>query len=105
MLSEKDVDEALREVRVALLEADVALPVARDFIAGCPDIVVVDARANVGINYVAVLFASDATFAQAWTHYHQIAMISGLRVLKREGDTCIEHSKRPKIASAAIQAP
>jgi signal recognition particle subunit SRP54 len=33
LLSEKDVDEALREVRIALLEADVALPVARDFIA------------------------------------------------------------------------
>ena len=33
MLSEKDIDEALREVRVALLEADVALPVVREFIA------------------------------------------------------------------------
>lgn len=32
-LSEADVDAALREVRQALLEADVALPVARDFIA------------------------------------------------------------------------
>lgn len=32
-LSEKDVEEALREVRVALLEADVALPVVKDFIA------------------------------------------------------------------------
>ncbi|MDP6567553.1 MAG: signal recognition particle protein [Alphaproteobacteria bacterium] len=32
-LSEADVDAALREVRVALLEADVALPVARDFVA------------------------------------------------------------------------
>ncbi|MDX2095940.1 MAG: signal recognition particle protein [Alphaproteobacteria bacterium] len=32
-LSEADVDSALREVRMALLEADVALPVARDFIA------------------------------------------------------------------------
>ncbi|MBX6321429.1 MAG: signal recognition particle protein [Rhodospirillaceae bacterium] len=31
-LSEADVDAALREVRVALLEADVALPVVRDFI-------------------------------------------------------------------------
>ena len=31
-LSEGDVDEALREVRVALLEADVALPVVRDFV-------------------------------------------------------------------------
>ena len=33
-LSEADVDEALREVRVALLEADVALPVVKTFIAG-----------------------------------------------------------------------
>jgi signal recognition particle subunit SRP54 len=32
-LSEADVDAALREVRVALLEADVALPVVKDFIA------------------------------------------------------------------------
>ena len=32
-LEEKDVTEALREVRVALLEADVALPVAKDFVA------------------------------------------------------------------------
>ncbi|MCE2481507.1 MAG: signal recognition particle protein [Alphaproteobacteria bacterium] len=31
-LGEKDVDAALREVRVALLEADVALPVARELI-------------------------------------------------------------------------
>lgn len=31
VLSEKDVDEALREVRVALLDADVALPVVRQF--------------------------------------------------------------------------
>ncbi len=33
-LSEADVDAALREVRTALLEADVALPVVRDFIEG-----------------------------------------------------------------------
>ncbi len=32
-LNEADVREAMREVRIALLEADVALPVARDFIA------------------------------------------------------------------------
>ncbi len=32
-LSESDVAEAMREVRVALLEADVALPVVKDFIA------------------------------------------------------------------------
>ena len=33
-LSEKDVEEAMRDIRVALLEADVALPVVKDFIAG-----------------------------------------------------------------------
>jgi signal recognition particle subunit SRP54 len=32
-LSEADITEALREVRLALLDADVALPVVRDFIA------------------------------------------------------------------------
>jgi len=34
VLSEADIDAALREVRVALLEADVALPVVKDFIQG-----------------------------------------------------------------------
>ena len=32
-LSEKDVSAAMREIRVAMLEADVALPVVKDFIA------------------------------------------------------------------------
>ena len=32
-LEEKDVNEAMREVRIALLEADVALPVAKSFIS------------------------------------------------------------------------
>ncbi len=36
-LSEADVTEALREVRVALLEADVALPVVKDFVARVRD--------------------------------------------------------------------
>ena len=36
-LSEEDVKTALREVRVALLEADVSLPVARDFIKRVQD--------------------------------------------------------------------
>ena len=35
-LSEADVDAALREVRRALLEADVALDVARAFTDACP---------------------------------------------------------------------
>ena len=36
-LSEADVATALREVRVALLEADVSLPVARDFVKRVQD--------------------------------------------------------------------
>ena len=32
-LTENDVGSAMREIRVALLEADVALPVVRDFVA------------------------------------------------------------------------
>ncbi|KXV33183.1 hypothetical protein AD936_15810, partial [Gluconobacter japonicus] len=31
-LTEGDVTEAMREVRLAMLEADVALPVVRDFV-------------------------------------------------------------------------
>lgn len=33
VLNEKDIDDAMREIRVALLEADVSLPVVKDFIA------------------------------------------------------------------------
>jgi signal recognition particle subunit SRP54 len=33
VLSEADIDAAMREIRIALLEADVALPVVKDFIA------------------------------------------------------------------------
>ncbi len=36
-ITEGNVQEILREVRMALLEADVALPVVRDFIAGVKD--------------------------------------------------------------------
>lgn len=32
-MTEKDIDEAMREIRIALLEADVSLPVVKDFIA------------------------------------------------------------------------
>lgn len=36
-LSEEDVTEAMREVRIALLEADVALPVVKEFVAKVKD--------------------------------------------------------------------
>ncbi len=77
--------------------------IAHDFVHGCPDIAVVDARG--GINFVAILVASDAAFAQAWTHYQQIAMFNGLRVLKRQGPTCSDVHSRPRIAATALEAP
>ena len=77
--------------------------VARDFVKGCPDIAVVDARG--GINFVGYLISSDADFAKAWTHYRQIAMFDGLRVLKRQGATCDDTHTQPRIASAAIPSP
>ena len=77
--------------------------IAHDFVHGCPDIAVVDARG--GINFVAVLVASDAAFAHAWTHYQQIAMFNGLRVLKRQGPTCSDANNRPRIAATALEAP
>jgi hypothetical protein len=57
--------------------------VARDFVAGCPDLVVVDTREE--LNYIAILSASDARFARAWSQYRQIAAFDGLRVYKHRG--------------------
>ncbi len=37
ILKESDVDEALREIRIALIEADVSLPVIKDFLADIRD--------------------------------------------------------------------
>jgi hypothetical protein len=76
--------------------------VAHDFVYGCPDIAVVDARG--GINFVAILIASDASFAEAWTHYQQIAMFNGLRVLKRQGPGCGGANARPRIAATALES-
>ncbi len=60
--------------------------ITHDFVATCPDLAVVDTRA--GINYVAVLSASNPAFAEAWSRYHQIAAFDGLRVLKRSRAGC-----------------
>ncbi len=77
--------------------------VARDFVKGCPDIAVVDARG--GINFVSYLIASDTDFAKAWRHYRQIAMFDGLRVLKRQGDSCDDSKKPSRVVSAAMPSP
>lgn len=60
--------------------------VAHDFVAGCPELAVVDSRG--GINYIAVLLASEPDFARAWTQYREIAAFDGLRVYQRDAGSC-----------------
>lgn len=63
-LTEADVEGALREVRVALLEADVALPVARDFIQDLKTkIVGADIIASVSPAQMVIKLVHDALVA------------------------------------------
>jgi hypothetical protein len=62
--------------------------VAHDFIAGCPDIAVVDTRE--GLNYIGVLSASEPSFKRVWSRYKQIVAFDGLRVYKRGKGGCID---------------
>jgi hypothetical protein len=62
--------------------------VVQDFIAGCPDIAVVDTRE--GLNYIAVLSASEPSFARVWSRYKQIVAFEGLQVYVRRKGGCID---------------
>jgi hypothetical protein len=72
--------------------------VTHDFITGCPDLAVVDTRE--GVNYIAVLSASDPAFRRAWQRYHRIAAFDGLVVYRRTGGGCIN----PWVAAEAHAA-
>jgi signal recognition particle subunit SRP54 len=67
-LSEADVNEALREVRIALLEADVALPVVKQFIAG------VRQRA---VGQEVLRSVTPAQMVVKIVHDHLVEMLSG----------------------------
>jgi len=67
-LNESDVDEALREIRVAMLEADVALPVVKDFIAGVKE------RA---VGEEVVRSVTPGQMVVKIVHDHLISMLSG----------------------------
>ena len=80
--------------------------ITRDFVANCPDLAVVDTRE--GINYVAVLSASNPAFAEAWSRYHQIAAFDGLRVLKRDEAGCtapVPPHRQPKMTAMVMEPP
>jgi signal recognition particle subunit SRP54 len=67
-LSESDVGEALREVRIALLEADVALPVVKEFIAS------VRARA---VGQEVLRSVTPGQMVVKIVHDHLVDMLSG----------------------------
>jgi hypothetical protein len=69
-------------------EWPVARWVAHDFIAGCPDIAVVDTRSK--LNYIRVLSTAEPSFARAWSRYHPIASFDRLTVYKRGKGGCID---------------
>jgi hypothetical protein len=81
--------------------------VAKDFVAGCPDLAVVDTRG--GTNYVAVLASANPDFAHAWAQYTEIASFDGLRVLKRGQASCArtmpQRSPGPHLTSLAVEQP
>jgi hypothetical protein len=72
--------------------ADREWPIARwvthDFIAGCPDIAVVDTRETT--KYISVLSAADPAFARAWSRYTRIASFDGLVVYRRGRAGCFD---------------
>ena len=78
-LNEADVGEALREVRLALLEADVALPVVKSFIAAVRD------RA-IGAEVIR-------------------AVAPGQQVIKIVNDVLIEHLGGEGAVNLALNAP
>ncbi len=72
----------------AAKEWPIAKWVAHDFIAGCPDIAVVDTRETT--NYLKVLTKSDPAFARAWSRYRRIASFDGLMVYRRGKGGCLD---------------
>src|SRR5947207_5989286 len=67
-LSEEDVGAALREIRVALLEADVALPVVRDFVA---------AVREQALGQEVLRSVTPAQMVVKIVHDHLVAMLGG----------------------------
>jgi uncharacterized membrane-anchored protein YitT (DUF2179 family) len=69
-------------------EWPIARWVAHDFIAGCPDIAVVDTRETT--KYIKVLSAADPAFKRAWSRYRTIASFDGLVVYRRGRGGCFD---------------
>ena len=77
-------------------EFPVARWVAHDFIAGCPDLAVVDTRPGAP-DYIGVIGKADPAFGRVWTRYAKIAVLDGLTIYRRGKAGCID----PWIAAEA----
>jgi hypothetical protein len=72
----------------AAREWPIARWVTHDFIAGCPDIAVVDTREP--ISFINVLRIADPAFARVWSRYRKIDAFDGLVVYKRAAGGCLD---------------
>jgi signal recognition particle subunit SRP54 len=74
-LTESDVDNAMREIRMALLAADVALPVAKDFIAKVKeDIIGAEIIKNVSPTNMIVKLVNDHLISLLGTEFADISL-------------------------------
>src|SRR3954466_8645543 len=76
-LSENDVASAMREIRVALLEADVALPVVRDF---------VNSVREKAIGQDVVRSVTPGQMVVKIVHDHLVEVLGGDSDARRKGD-------------------
>jgi signal recognition particle subunit SRP54 len=90
-LAEDDVTAALREIRIALLEADVALPVVRDFMAGVRD------RA---VGHEVLRSVTPGQMVVKIVHDHLVEMLGGKEERGHSGgaDTGIDLNAAPPVA-------
>src|SRR6266849_4378203 len=86
-LSEDDVAAALREIRIALLEADVALPVVRDFVA---------AVREKAVGQEVLRSVTPGQMVVKIVHDHLVEMLGGSE--PRPGGTGIDLNATPPVA-------
>lgn len=121
-LTEKNIEDALREVRIALLEADVALPVAKDFIERVKEAAVgqeINHKLNPGEAFIkivhdelVILLGSDNQHIELSRKPPIVIMMAGLQGSGKTTTTGKlaklfqdEHKKTVMVASCDIYRP
>jgi len=120
-LTESNIADALREVRVALLEADVALPVVRDFVAAVrekalgQDVVgsLTPGQALVGVVHreLAALMGGENAALNLAVTPPAVVLMAGLQgsgkttTAAKLAKTLIDQRRKPLLASADVYRP